>query len=257
MRFYFALLQYLMVGLLLVNNVSAGASPNSSRLLAKSVDLRPLMTFSLGPDVIQHGRAQTLSLYPPFENDYTNKKNAATVIDGGVFIGLERGISDKIRIQYGIAGYTDADLKPQGEVWLFGSPLFDTLAYQYHVRHRRIVTEGKFLFDTHYSETLLPYFSWSLGAAFNKASGYKETPLVAGAVPTQPFNNNTQTAFTWGVGVGIEAVVSKNLRIGAGYQFADYGSVSLGPTPDAMTSQTLSFPHLYANQFRFQLSILR
>ena len=257
MRFYFVLLQYLMAGLLLVNNVSADSSQNNNRLLAKSADLRPLIMFSLGPDFIKHGRAQTLSLYPPFENYYTNTKSSATVIDGGIFVGIERALTDKIRIQYGIAGYTDAELHPQGDVWLFSSPLFDTLAYQYNVRHSRIVAEGKFLFDTHYSEALYPYFSWSIGTAFNKASDYKETPLVAGAVPTQPFNNNTQTAFTWGVGVGIDASVSKNIRVGAGYQFADFGSISLGRTPAAITSQTLSFPHLYANQFRFQLSILK
>ena len=247
MRFYLTLFQYLIAGLLLTNNVSADSAQHNN----------PLITFSVGPDFIQQGRAQTLSLYPPFENDYTNKKNAATVIDGGIFVGIERGLTDKIRLQYGIAGYTDAALKPQGDVWLFGSPLFDTLAYQYNVRHSRVVTEGKFLFNTHYSETLLPYFSWSLGASFNKASAYKETPMIAGAVPTQPFNNHTQTALTWGVGAGIEALVSKNLRVGAGYQFADFGSVSLGPTPAASTSQTLSFPHLYANQLRFQLSILK
>ena len=116
---------------------------------------------------------------------------------------------------------------------------------------------SQFLFDTQYNQALRPYFSWDLGAAFNKASDYKETPLVSGAVATHPFNNNTQTAFTWGLGIGVDVSISKNLRVGAGYQFADFGSVSLGRTPAANTSQTLSFPHLYSNQLRFQLSILK
>lgn len=257
MRFYCSLLPYLIAGLLLANPVSADSSEPNHQLLAKSADVQPLITFSLGPDFIKHGRAQTLSLYPPFENYYTNKKSAATVIDGGIFVGIERALADKIHLQYGVAGYTDATLNPQGDVWLFGSPLFDTLTYQYKVRHSRLLAEGKFLFDTQYSQTLHPYFSWNLGAAFNKASDYNETPLVAGAVPTQPFNNHTQTAFTWGAGVGVDASVSKNIKVGAGYQFSDFGSVSLGRTSSANTFQTLSFPHLYANQLRLQLSLLK
>ena len=118
MKFFLAVFQYLIVGLLLVNNVSA-----------ESADLRPLFTFSLGPDFMKHGRAQTRSLYPPFENYYTNQNSAATVIDGGIFVGIEHALTDKVGIQYGVAGYTDAKLKPQGDVWLFGSPLFDILAY--------------------------------------------------------------------------------------------------------------------------------
>ena len=71
-----------------------------------------------------------------------------------------------------------------------------------------------------------------------------------------PFVNRTQAACTWALGVGVDYEWNKHARFGVGYQFADLGSVSLGPTPAAITAQSLSFPHLYTNQIRFQFSYL-
>ncbi len=256
MRFDFPLLQFLSVTYLLFNSAFAHCSQNNNILLTKS-NSRPLITLSLGPDFITQGRAQTLSLYPPFENYYTNTKRSTSAFDGGVFLGVERSMTNETLLQLGVGGYTDELIHPKGDVWLFGSSLFDTLAYQYHVRHSRVVAESKLLFNLKDIQLLHPYFSGTLGAAFNQAGDYQETRLVAGAVPTQPFNNHTRTMLTWGFGVGVDASLSKNVRLGMGYQFADLGSVALGPTPAALTSQTLSFPHLYTNQIRFQLSLLK
>lgn len=50
--------------------------------------------------------------------------------------------------------------------------------------------------------------------------------------------------------------INSHMRIGVGYQFADLGSASLGPTLDATTTETLVLSHLYTNQLRFQLTYL-
>lgn len=254
MRFYFAVLPWIF-GFFMTSAIADVLQKNKG-WQAESYP-KPFITLSLGPDFIQQGRAQTLSLYPPFENYYTNKKSTTTAVDGGLFVGVEHAMTEKTHLQFGVGGYLEQRINPQGKVWLFGSPLFDTLAYQYHVRHGRVVAEGKLLLTTPYSPLFHPYVSANLGAAFNRASDYQETPWVAGAVPTQPFRGYTSNSFTYGVGVGFDVSMSHNLRLGLGYQFADFGAVSLGPTPVAITSQTLSFPHLYANQIRFQLSLLK
>lgn len=215
-----------------------------------------LATVTIGPDFVQKGQAQTLSLLPPFQNHYTNTNNTTTVADAGGFVGVERAFSDKLWVQLGVSGYIDAQISPQGDVWRFASPEFDTLSYAYNVQHTRVMAEGKFLTSINAYQALHPYVSWGLGAAFNQARDYQETPLIAGAVPSLPFASETQTSFTWGVGLGVDYALNPHARLGVGYQFADLGSVSLGPTPSATTNQTLSFPHLYTNQLRFQFTLL-
>jgi hypothetical protein len=216
----------------------------------------PLVTFTIGPDFVRQGQAETLSLLPPFANYYTNTNSSTTVFDGGIFVGVERAFADKLSVQLGVSGYRDTQMSPKGHVWLFTLPEFDTLSYTYHIQHTRVMAEGKFLTSLCSYPSLHPYVSWGLGAAFNEAQNYQETPFIAGAIPTAPFANHTQTSFTWSVGVGFDYTLSAHTRFGVGYQFADLGSVSLGPTPAATTNQTLSFPHLYTSQLRFQLTLL-
>jgi len=217
---------------------------------------QPLVTLTIGPDFVQQGQAQTLSLLPPFQNYYTNTNSSTTVADAGAFIGIERVFNDKLWAQLGVSGYVDSQISPQGHVWLTGSPTFDALAYSYNVHHTRVMAEGKFLTTFSQYQAIHPYLSWGLGAAFNQAINYQEIPFISGVPPTSPFANHTQTSFTWGVGLGVDYTLNRHVRLGVGYQFSDLGSVSLGPTPAALTTQTLSLPHLYTNQLRFQFTFL-
>lgn len=244
------------VGLLALSIQASQAGTMGDIVLQSHATYLPLATFTIGPDFVQKGQAQTLSLLPPFQNHYTNTNGTSTVADVGGFVGVERFFSDKLGVQLGVSGYVNTQISPQGHVWLFASPEFDTLSYAYNIHHTRVMAEGKFLTSISAYQSIHPYVSWGLGAAFNQAQNYQETPLIAGAVPTPPFTNDTQTSFTWGVGAGFDYILSAHTRLGIGYQFTDLGSVSLGPTPAATTNQTLSFSHLYTNQLRFQFTLL-
>ena len=206
--------------------------------------------------MIHKGQAQTLSLLPPFKNYYTNTNHSTTVADAGAFIGVERKFNDRLWAQLGLSAYVDAQLSPEGHVWLFTSPAFDVLSYRYNVHHTRVMAEGKFLTTFSQYQAFHPYVSWGVGAAFNQAQNYQVKALIPGAALTLPFANHRQTSFTWGVGAGVDYAVNSHARIGMGYQFADLGGVSLGQTPAAISTQTLSFPHLYSNQLRFQFTFI-
>ena len=216
----------------------------------------PLVTLTVGPDFVQAGQAQALTLLPPFQYYYTNNSGTATVADAGGFVGVERFVTDYLSVQLGVAGYVDAQLTPQGDVWQFGVPLFDTLSYAYKVHHSRVMFSSKLLTTIPRYQTVHPYFSWELGTAYNNASAYQETPLIPLAVPMTPFANHNQSAFAWGLGVGLDYNLNQHIRAGVGYQFADLGAVSLGVTPAASTTQTLGLSHLYTNQLRFQFTFL-
>jgi hypothetical protein len=217
---------------------------------------RPLVTLTMGPDFVQTGYAQTRALLPPFQNHYTATHSQQTVTDIGIFLGVERMITAWLTTDLGISGYIDNTLSPQGEVWQFAVPAYDTLGYQYHIYNKRVVFTNKLFTMMPPYQALHPYFSWEAGIAFNNAKDYGEYPLVALATPTAPFANHSQHSFTWAVGMGIDYDMTAHLRAGAGYQFADLGSASLGETTASTTTQTLSIPHLYTNQLHFQVTFL-
>lgn len=214
-----------------------------------------VITATVGPDFVNPGRAQTLTLLPPFQNHYTKGNASRAVVDAGGFIGVEWAWSEKWSAQLGASGYWDSSMTLKGDVWQFALPEFDDLSYTYHINHARVMASAKLL-TTMIQPSLHPYVSGEIGAAFNQASGYRETPLEVGAIPTPPFNNHSQTSFAWGVGVGVDYTLNQQIRLGVGYQFADLGSASLGQTTAELTGQSLSLPHIYANQLRFQLTIL-
>lgn len=238
---------------------SIAFSTTPDTVLQSIVDVKqykPLVTLTIGPDFVQPGQAQALTLLPPFENYYTNNSQTATVADGGGFFGVERTLSDYLAIQLGVAGYVDAQLRVQGDVWQFGLPLFDTLGYSYNIHHSRVMFSSKLLTTMPRYESLHPYFSWELGTAYNRASNYGETPLIDLAIPMAPFTDYRKSSFAWGLGVGFDYNLNEHIRAGVGYQFANLGSVSLGVTPSESTRQTLGSAHLYTNQLRFQLTFL-
>jgi|LauGreDrversion4_2_1035121.scaffolds.fasta_scaffold53868_2 opacity protein-like surface antigen len=234
----------------------------SSTCLAKESSLfdlqkdRALATITLGPDFVQSGQSQTLTLLPPFQNHYTNGSQNQVVFDGGGFLGIERTLSEQFTAQLGIAGYGDSVIKSQGEIWQFNLPNFNGLSYSYKVRHARVMAAGKLLGTFPIEPAIKPYISFELGAAFNKASEYQETILVPGYKAMSPFSNNSQTSFSWGVGLGYDFSINAHIRIGMGYQFSDLGKASLGPSLDSITSNSLVLSHLYTNQLRFQLTYL-
>jgi opacity protein-like surface antigen len=215
-----------------------------------------VITATAGPDFVNPGQAQTLTLLPPFQNHYTKANSSQTVADVGGFVGVERVLTEKLSAQLGVSGYWDSSMTVKGDVWQFALPDFDDLSYTYRIHHARVMAATKLLTTLAQYSSLHPYVSGELGAAFNQASGYQETPLEVGAIATPPFSNHSQTSFAWGVGAGVDYNLNQQIRLGVGYQFTDLGAASLGQTTAQTTMQSLNLSHLYANQLRFQLTIL-
>jgi opacity protein-like surface antigen len=217
---------------------------------------RALITLTAGPDFVQKGQAQTLTLLPPYQNHYTTTNSTQSVFDGGVFVGIEKTLNERFGLQLGVSGYWDSNITPSGDVWQFALPEFDNLSYNYRIEHARVMASSKLLTSLKQYPAIHPYLSGELGVAFNKASNYQETPLIENLPPMAPFANQTQNSFSYGVGLGVDYSVTQHVRLGVGYQFADLGKASLGASPDAATAQSLSTSHLYTNQLRFQLTAL-
>ena len=217
---------------------------------------KKVATVTLGPDFVSQGGSHSLTLIPPFHNTYVSNESWKTVGDFGGFLGIEHPFREWLSVQTGIAGYGNTSIPITGHVWQFGVPAFDNLTYRYQVSHGRLMFSNKFLTSWNRYPGLLPYFTLELGAAFNRANHYQETPLTALALPMAPFSSHSQTSFSWGLGIGGDYIIREHIRVGLGYQIADLGGASLGLTPAETTNQPLGVSHLWSNQLRFQLSYI-
>ncbi len=229
---------------------ASSLSPESSYFST----LHSFAVFTAGPEYTHTGRSQTLSLLSPFFNHYTD--DTSYQINGllGFGVGVEGILTEQLSWQLGLSGYFSTEGTSHGRVWQFALPEFENFVYRYSVQSKQLMATGKLLSTM--AGHFHPYVSGELGAGFNRARGYSETPLIVEAVPMAPFDNHTKTSFSWGIGVGLDVDIDKTSRLGIGYQFSDLGSARLGLSPAQQSTQSLSISHLYSHQIRFQLTAL-
>lgn len=211
-------------------------------------------TLTLADVIVKTDHEQTLTLLPPFQNHYTAEKSTHHTFSGGLFLGREQSINPDFAVQLGFGAYTNAKIKPEGVVWQFDLPEFDNLNYRYHVSSQRLLVEMKLLNASF--QPFHPYITANLGASRNKAHNYLETARIPEAVPPLPFEDKSTTSFSYGLGLGLDFDYSAHVRLGLGYQFADFGRLSFNPGAAQLTQESLSLPHLHNHQIRFQLSYL-
>ena len=267
------LTQFMLLGLLGCQGAQAvvvSQPPQSSQLTSQALkalvlsflDIKqytPVATLTVGPDFVYKNRSQTLTLLDnPFiyQNSYQSNASWQTAADAGGFVGLEHAFTNRFIMQFGVSGYVDAQLSPNGNVWQFADQRFDNLTFSYQIHHSRVMVESKLLGQLTRYASLHPYVSGGMGAAFNNAGAYQEDSITSGVSPSRSFSNHQQTSFTWAAGVGIDYDLSSHVRMGVGYQFANLGSASLEVSPGQQTTQTPSIANLYTNQIRFQATFI-
>lgn len=212
------------------------------------------VTLSGGPGWYQAGQTQNLLIQPDFLNTYVAQKNTQDINYIELFLGIQMPIIQHLKTQLGIAFAEFNSANLNGQIWELGDPTFNNFNYQYRINHRHIAFEGKFLSD--YFTELLPYFSFSLGIANNRASSFSSTPVIFEVLPEPGFSSKTQHAFTYSLGVGLTKILKEHWQIGVGYLFTDQGKSVLGPSAIQTTTDHLTLNHLYINTLEFSLSYL-
>jgi opacity protein-like surface antigen len=233
--------------LLLTCSAYAGenATPNNARLLAVSG----------GPAWYHAGKTQTLYIQPDFPNTYLPQKNTYVLADAELFAGFQRVLPRNTLGQLGVTVAATTSATEKGSVWEFSDPTFNNFTYQYHVTHFHVAIKGKAL-SAQFSENNLPYISGSAGVGFNRAYDYNTTPQIFEAVSPPNFQANTETTFTYTLGVGIQHVCSPHTQIGVGYEFSDWGKSGLLTAAGQRTRDVLQLNHLYTNQLQFNITFL-
>ena len=211
-------------------------------------------TLSLGPVWESAGNTQTFYLDPTIEKTYAASPVTHALLDGEVFLGIQKNLRDKLEGQIGLAVATTANAGLSGDIWDDADPQFNNYTYSYQVRHTHIALKGKLLADRGY--VLTPWISGSVGVGFNQAHDFSNTPSISQAVAMPNFSSNTQTSFTYTVGAGVQKALNQHWQLGVGYEFADWGRSQLGRASGQTVNNGLSLSHLYTNGFLFNLTYL-
>ncbi len=216
---------------------------------------RWLATFSIGTIWENAGNNhQTVSLNPGQENTYAGNNSTHTLANAEIFLGIQNFISETLPVQTGLAFATTGSADITGNIWLNGNPAATNYTYNYKIRHSHIVLKGKLLFDNGYF--LTPWVSVSAGVGFNQSRDFVNHPTVTGAAAMPDFSNNTTTAFTYALGVGVKHNLTPHWQIGAGYEFADWGKSQLGTTDTQTTGHGLSIQDIYTNGLLFNVTYI-
>lgn len=211
-------------------------------------------SIAAGPVWARGGETQTFFLTPDIEKTYLASKSTNALASGEIFLGLQKSLTSQWLGQLGLAVATNGDANLQGLIWDDANPQFDNHSYQYNVRDTSIAAKGKLLLDRNY--WVMPWVSVSLGVGFNRAHDFTNTPLIFEALPNANFSNQTQTAFTYTLGVGVQKSLNAHWQVGVGYEFADWGNSQLGFAADQTLNGGLALNHLYTNGVLFNLTCL-
>ncbi len=209
-------------------------------------------TVSLGPVWENAGQTQTYYLAPNVEKTYVANNHYHALVDGEIFLGIQRPLRNNLSGQLGVAVAATSNAPMSGNIWDDADPRFDNYIYSYNIQHTHVAIKGKLLANRDYM--LIPWISGSLGIGFNQAYDFSDTPTISQAITIPSFANNTVTAFTYTVGAGIQHNLSEHWQLGLGYEFADWGRSHLGQAPGQTVNTGLALSHLFTNGFLFNLS---
>lgn len=198
------------------------------------------------------GQSQTLQPANDVERAYTADNSNRSVVGGSLFAGVRQSVAENLELQIGPSFTRSASTTLSGAIWEDADPQFDNHSYQYDVRHTQLALKAKLALDA--GIVVRPWVSAGLGIAFNESQGYTSTPKIAEAVEGARFADNTTTAFSYSLGLGVETTLTAGWHAGLGYEFSDWGKSALGSTGGQAPS--LSIPHLYTSGITLTVTYL-
>jgi opacity protein-like surface antigen len=83
--------------------------------------------------------------------------------------------------------------------------------------------------DLYRWQNFMPYFSFGLGASWNRINQFSTLAFSPTVAPLELLaNTDTNTDFTYSLGVGIDYMVNQDLWLSLGYAYDDFGKNAIG-----------------------------
>ena len=238
-----------------------------SSLPESKFPLPVILSFSGGVGIFSNSAQSRVDFYPANGTylNYSPTEASEKVGSFGVFAGVELPfeIQNKWVVQTGLAyniisAYSENGTNAVGEN--LNNPVSTTTYdYSYRVSSQQIFSETK-LIGTVFQNTLHPYVLLDLGVAINKAYSYSVNTSQSDPNSTASYQDNTQTNFAYGMGLGVDWELSNSWRIGLGYRLLNLGPAELGEgswDPDdggpVVATSVLKTNPLYINEIAAHL----
>lgn len=193
---------------------------------------------NLGGAIAQPGKSETLVTQPGKSNNYVNNTSLQTKLLAGAFVGLDFPVSPKLNYQLTLAYNQILPYSVNGQLEQFSDKSFTNFNYDYKIQSQQLFLDSKLVLNA--THRIHPYALIGLGTAFNKASAFTATSIDGTDVNPGIFADHSTTNFAYTLGLGVDVDVSKHVRVGGGYRFANLGKTNLGAAPDFVTKQGLS-----------------
>ncbi len=236
------------------------ADPSISKAQPHRNQFPYVVSLSVGPVWSMGGETQTMTSAPQTIRTYTANTSSNTIVDGELFLGIQPALKQKLFHRYplheqlGLAVATTSNANIFGTIWDDADPAFNNFTYNYHIIHTHIAVKGKLL--TEITHKIHLYISGSLGVGFNQSRNFTNQPTIFEAITIPNFTNNTTTAFTYTVGIGLQRALTEHWQLGIGYEFADWGQSQLSRAPGQTLGGGLMQNHLYTNGLLFSVNYL-
>lgn len=199
---------------------------------------------------------------------YDTQYNNQAIGFGGGFLGIEHRLFqyDGLFYQFGVEYDYFSNINTSGLNTVgIENATVTMYNYAWQLQVQQVLAVGKIYATVESTlfnhQAFFPYFSVGLGGAFSNAKNFSAVALQPPGVNITPtYSNDTQSYFSYNLGLGVDAPVYQNFRVGLGYRFSDFGNSSLGVGQVAInqyivpTTFTLRASHTYANQFLAQIS---
>ncbi|MFZ4076625.1 MAG: SPOR domain-containing protein [Legionellaceae bacterium] len=208
-----------------------------------------IATLSLGSAWVNPHPTEIIQIKPNLKNEYRGTSNGQALVDGELFLGVQRAVHHNFLGQIGlaVAAVSEAQLKGD-QVSHDGN---NNLLYAYNVNHTHLALKAKLLAEP--DDIISPYVSGSLGVGLNHAYDFYVKPMTADGRSVL-FESNTTTALTYTLGAGIQTDLNASWQIGVGYEFADWGRAGLGRAAVQTLGDGLQLNHVYSNELQLNLT---
>lgn len=135
--------------------------------------------------------------------------------------------------------------KAHGHIEQYSLPQFRNYSYSYEIQRQTLLMVMKADLINEYA--FMPYLTIGLGASFNQARHFEESPLSNVTPRISPnFHRATNVAFSYTVGLGVDYIVQDNILLSLEYYYGSFGTAHTGDSShhSTPTSTNSSNDHL-------------
>lgn len=218
-----------------LNESTIAPATSTTTLSAKT---RWIFGVNFGGAIAQVGKSETIMTQPGASNNYVNNTLLQTKLFAGAFAGLDFSLLPKLNYQLTLAYNQITPYSVNGQLEQFSDKSFTNFNYDYKIQSQQLFLNSKLVLNA--TRHVHPYAMIGLGTAFNKASAFTPTSIDDTGVNPGIFADHSVTNFAYTLGLGVDIDVSKQVRVGGGYRFANLGKTNLGVAPSFVSTQGLS-----------------